>query len=138
DKRQLALDVGAHHALPSDESAVEEIRRISRGRGATAIFDFVGIGATTALAAKLPHFESDIVVVGVGDGTVPVGIFSLPYATSVRATYWGSIPELHEVLELARVGAINVETERFSLDEAPKAYQRLSEGSLRGRAVVVP
>jgi propanol-preferring alcohol dehydrogenase len=26
----------------------------------------------------------------------------------------------------------------FSLDQAPKAYQRLHEGSLRGRAVVVP
>ena len=138
DKRQLALDVGAHRALPSDNSAVKEVRRISRGRGATAIFDFVGIGATTALAAKLPHFESDIVVVGVGDGAVPVGIFTLPYATSVRATYWGTLPELYEVLELARTGAIHVETEQFSLDEAPEAYRRLKEGTLRGRAVVVP
>ena len=43
-----------------------------------------------------------------------------------------------EVLDLARSGAIHVETETFSLDEAPEAYRRLHEGTLRGRAVVVP
>lgn len=138
DKRQLALDVGAHYALPSEESSVAEIMKIGGGRGATAVFDFVGIPATTALAAQLPHYESDIVVVGVGPGAVPVGIFTLPYETSVRAPYWGYLQELSEVLNLARSGAIHVETEVFSLDDAPEAYRRLHEGTLRGRAVVVP
>lgn len=138
DKRQLAVEVGAHYALPSDDSAVEEIKKISGGWGATAIFDFVGNAATAALATKLPHFESDIVMIGVGDGAIPVGIFTTPWGASARATYWGSIPELHEVLELARVGAIHVETEVFSLDNGTEAYQRLHDGTLRGRAVVVP
>jgi propanol-preferring alcohol dehydrogenase len=31
-----------------------------------------------------------------------------------------------------------VETEVFSLDEAPEAYRRLHDGSLRGRAIIVP
>jgi propanol-preferring alcohol dehydrogenase len=45
---------------------------------------------------------------------------------------------LFEVLELARRGLVHVETEVFSLDAAPTAYERLHEGSLRGRAVIVP
>jgi alcohol dehydrogenase, propanol-preferring len=42
-----------------------------------------------------------------------------------------------EVLDLARAGAVHVEVEKYSLDEAPEAYRRLHEGAVRGRAVVV-
>ena len=56
---------------------------------------------------------------------------------SVRAPYWGTRPELMEVLDLARAGAIHVEVERFGLDQAPEAYRRLHEGTIPGRAVVV-
>ncbi len=138
DKLQLAEDVGAHHTFRSDESAVEAVRGVGGGRGATAVFDFVGVPETTALAGRLTHTGSEIVVVGVGRGTVPVGFFSLPWETNVRATYWGTRSELFEVLDLARQGLVHVETERFSLDQAPQAYQRLHAGTLRGRAVVVP
>jgi propanol-preferring alcohol dehydrogenase len=137
-KLELAKDVGAHHTFPSDESAVEKVRALNGGRGATAVFDFVGIEASTALAAKLTHPDSEIVVVGVGPGAVPVGIFTLPWETKVRAPYWGSRSELFEVLELARSGLIHVETETFSLADAAKAYERMHAGTLRGRAVVVP
>ena len=43
-----------------------------------------------------------------------------------------------EVLDLARAGAVHVEVERYTLDEAPAAYRKLHEGTIRGRAVVVP
>ena len=42
------------------------------------------------------------------------------------------------MLDLARRGQIRVETEVFSLEDAPRAYEKLHAGSLRGRAVVVP
>jgi propanol-preferring alcohol dehydrogenase len=138
DKLQLAQEVGAHHAFRSDESAVETVRALNGGRGATAVFDFVGIEPTTALAAKLTHPDSEIVIVGVGAGAVPVGIFTLPWETRVRAPYWGSRSELFEVLDLARAGLIHVETETFSLDDGAKAYERMHAGTLRGRAVIVP
>lgn len=138
EKLALARDVGAHHTFHSDDSAVSQVRVLNGQRGATAVFDFVGIEPTTALAAKLTHYDSEIVVVGVGAGAVPVGIFTLPYETKVRAPYWGTRSELFEVLDLARSGHIHVETERFSLDDAPEAYARLHAGTLRGRAVVVP
>jgi propanol-preferring alcohol dehydrogenase len=138
EKLQLAKDVGAHHTFRSDESAVDKVRALNGGRGATLVVDFVGIEASTALAAKLTHPDSEIVVVGVGPGAVPVGIFTLPWETRVRAPYWGSRSELFEVLELARSGLIHVETETFSLDDAPTAYERMHAGTLRGRAVIVP
>ncbi len=138
DKLELAKEVGAHHVFPSDGSAVEKVRALNGGRGATVVLDFVGGESTTALAAKLTHPDSEIVVVGVGPGAVPVGIFTLPWETRVRAPYWGSRSELFEVLDLARSGLIHVETETFSLDDAPEAYERMHAGTLRGRAVIVP
>lgn len=46
--------------------------------------------------------------------------------------------ELMEVLELARQGKIRAHVERFPLDRVEEAYERLREGRLDGRAVIVP
>ncbi|MGR6998176.1 zinc-binding dehydrogenase [Yinghuangia aomiensis] len=52
--------------------------------------------------------------------------------------YWGSRAELIEVLDLARAGSVKVHVETYGIDEAPKAYERLHEGKIRGRAVILP
>ena len=137
-KLELAKEVGAHHVLRSDPSAVEAIRTLTKGLGATAVFDFVAVQATMELAKSVIRVEGDVVLVGVGAGVLPVGVLAAPYDSSIRAPYWGTRSELFEVLELARQGLVHVETEVFSLDEAPVAYERLHAGSLRGRAVIVP
>ncbi len=138
DKLQLATDVGAHHALLSDPDAIDKIKALTRGKGAHAVFDFVVSQPTIDLGQAVIGVEGDLVLVGVGAATAKAGVRAAPYDSSVRAPYWGSRSELFEVLELARAGAIHVEIEVFSLDDAPKAYQRLSAGTLRGRAVIVP
>ncbi|WP_395640058.1 NAD(P)-dependent alcohol dehydrogenase [Pseudolysinimonas sp.] len=138
DKLQLAREVGAHHAFHSDDSAIDEVKALTGGLGATAVFDFVGIQATMTLGQAMIRVGGDQVHVGVGSGSLPVGMLDKPYEASVRSPYWGYRHELFEVLELARTGAVHVETEVFSLDEAPRAYEKLHAGELRGRAVIVP
>ncbi|WP_203137389.1 NAD(P)-dependent alcohol dehydrogenase [Microbacterium sp. JZ31] len=138
EKLDLAKEVGAHHAFLSDASAKDEITRALGKPTVTAVFDFVTIQPTIDLATSLLGVESDYVIVGVGAGTTQVGMLARPYDATIRSPYWGSRGELIEVLQLARAGLVNVETERFSLDEAPEAYHRLHEGTLRGRAVIVP
>ena len=44
-------------------------------------------------------------VPAIGGGTLPIGFFTTPYELSVATTYWGSIPELIEVIALARAVA---------------------------------
>ena len=46
--------------------------------------------------------------------------------------------ELAEVIALARDGKIAAHVERFGLADASDAYQRMRDGTLRGRAVIVP
>jgi len=62
----------------------------------------------------------------------------VPYEAQVATTYWGSIPELMEVLELAEAGHIGAEIHRYDLDGAAGAYEDLAQGKLTGRAVIVP
>jgi alcohol dehydrogenase, propanol-preferring len=137
-KLELARDVGAHHVLLSDDHAVGAIRDLTGGLGADAIFDFVSAPSTTTIAAASAAVEAEIRVVGIGAGVVPVGFHTTAWNVGVRAPYWGSRSELIEVFDLARAGLITVEVETYSLDDAPKAYQRLHDGQVRGRAVIVP
>jgi propanol-preferring alcohol dehydrogenase len=138
DKLKLATEVGAHHVFPSDGQSAERVKELTHGKGATAVFDFVAIQPTLDASHDMVAVEGDVVLVGVGAGTLPSGVLAAPYDSVVRAPYWGSRSELFEVFDLARAGLVHVETEVFSLDEAPEAYRRLHEGTLRGRAVVVP
>ncbi|GEB47644.1 MULTISPECIES: NAD(P)-dependent alcohol dehydrogenase [Streptomyces] len=138
EKLELARRVGAHEALLSDTKAAERIRELTGGRGAEAVFDFVGVPPTTALAGQCAGIEADVTLVGIGGGSLPVGFGILPYETTVRSPYWGSRSELEEVLDLARQGMLDIHVEQFSLDEAPRAYQLLHDGKINGRAVVVP
>jgi len=71
-------------------------------------------------------------------GTLPFNVFGLPWEANLRSTYWGSLIELTEVIALARTGRVSARIERFSLDDAPIAYDRLRAGKIDGRAVVVP
>jgi propanol-preferring alcohol dehydrogenase len=138
EKLVLAGEVGAHRALRSDASAAAEIRALTGGVGAQAVFDFVGAPPTLEIARQAVALDGVVQIVGIGGGLLSTGFFSTPMGASVRAPYWGTRPELMEVLDLARIGAVHVEIERFSLEEAPAAYRRLHEGTVRGRAVVVP
>ena len=138
EKLALARDVGAHHALMSDESAVDEIRRLTEGRGAEAVFDFTGVQPTLDIARQVVAVDGDIQIVGIGGGLLPTGFFSTPFGASVRAPYWGTRSELMEVLALARGGSVGVHVERYSMDQAVEAYTRLHDGRVQGRAVVVP
>src|SRR5690606_36869980 len=97
-----------------------------------------GADATLALGAAASRVLGQLTIVGIAGGTLPMSFFSIPYEVSVATTYWGSLPELHEVLAMARSGIITPHISRFDLDEAPSVYERLAAGDIEGRAVIVP
>ena len=133
DKLAFAREVGAHAAVASDPSAVEAVRDLTGGRGADAVFDFVGLEATADLAAKMVAARGDIVMVGLGPGAVAVGMDALTGEVSVRAPIWGTRSDLFEVLELARSGAITVTVETFGLEDGPSGLPAAS-GPIAARA----
>lgn len=142
DQRESALKLAAEHgadiALQSDGSTVEEIRGATGGRGADVVLDFVGADATLAIGAAAARTMGDLTIVGIAGGTLPVSFFSIPYEVSVQTTYWGTRPELVELLGLAARGEIGSRVTTYSLADAPDAYVDLKAGKIEGRAVVVP
>ncbi|OZV80943.1 alcohol dehydrogenase [Micromonospora echinospora] len=135
----LARECGADLALRSGEEAVAEIRAATPGgRGADVVLDFVGVDATLRMGAASARTVGDLTIVGIGGGTLPVSYFSVPYEVSIQTTYWGSRPELVEVLDLGARGLVRPKITTFGLDEAVDVYRRLQAGEVAGRAVIVP
>ena len=138
EKLELARHVGADHVVLSDGDAAGKIRDLTNGLGANAVFDFVGANPTMALAKGVAALDADVTIVGLGGGTMTLGFGTIAFDAAVRIPYWGSRSELIEVLDLARAGKIGVEVQMYRLDEGTKAYEDLSSGAIRGRAVLVP
>lgn len=80
----------------------------------------------------------DATIVGIAGGTVQLSFFSQPYEVSIQTTYWGSRPELVELLGLAARDLVHAESTTYPLDDAAQAYRDLHQGKVHGRAVVVP
>jgi propanol-preferring alcohol dehydrogenase len=140
DEKKLAFaeEVGADLTIISGPDTAAAIRAATGGVGAQAVFDFVGAQPTLDMARESVAVDGIIQVVGIGGGLLPTGFFSTPFGTVVQAPYWGSRSELIEVFDLARSGLVKVHVERFTLDDAPAAYDRLHAGTISGRAVIVP
>jgi len=135
---ELAKSVGADFTVKSDADSVAAVKEITKGVGAEVVFDFVGIQPTLDAALQMTKPRGDLDIVGVGDGVAGVGLFTLPYEVNVSTTYWGTLFDAYELVELAQRGVINVHTETYTLDQAPEAYERLHHGQVHGRAVLVP
>ena len=137
ESRRLAEAAGAA-ALDADGLEPGDVRAALGRTGATLVLDFVGNDRTLALAAGTIATGGHVCLVGVGGGTFPMAFGATPLEWSLGRTSWGTLPELHEVVELARAGRLHIEVERFPLEDALDAYARLREGAVAGRAVVVP
>ncbi|MEZ5238745.1 MAG: NAD(P)-dependent alcohol dehydrogenase [Microthrixaceae bacterium] len=135
---EVARSAGAAHTVRAGESAAEEVRELTGGKGADVVLDVVGVDETLALAAAVSRPLGHLTILGIGGGSLPVNFFSVPYELSVATTYWGSLPELMEVIALAQRGQIRPEVTVHSLDDAVGTYASLAAGEVRGRAVISP
>ena len=81
-----------------------------------------------------------LTLVGLGGGTLPLMVWiapTIPLEARLVIPFWGTRAESLEVLNLARAGLV-ARVERFDLADAQAAYEKLREGKIDGRAVVVP
>jgi propanol-preferring alcohol dehydrogenase len=62
----------------------------------------------------------------------------MPLGVSTSLPFAGTRRDLIEVLELAQRGHLEIEIERYPLDDALAAFARLEAGDVIGRAVLMP
>jgi propanol-preferring alcohol dehydrogenase len=142
DSRQeqldLAVTLGAGAAVISGDGTATRVRDLTDGRGADVVLDFVGSDATIAMSLSMARTLGDVTLVGLAGGSHAWGFFSQAYEVNLATTYWGTRPELEEVLSLAARGLVHAEHTVYPLEEAMRAYEDMRHGTVRGRAVVVP
>jgi alcohol dehydrogenase, propanol-preferring len=134
----LARESGAAANIKAGENnTAEELKEATQG-GADVVLDFVGSAPTIALGASVAKVGMDLVVVGAAAGQFAWNFYALPYEVSLTTSFWGTLPELHEVIALARQHKIKAHVQRFDLKDALHAYELMEKGQLNGRAVMIP
>ena len=138
EKLETAKRIGADEALISGDAVVKRVKDITRGQGAELVLDMVGANATLRMAAAVSRVLGHLTIVGLAGGALGVNFQTPAHECSVASPYWGSIPELMEVVRLAQDRKIQMLVEHFPLDRAAEAYQLLHDGKINGRAVMLP
>lgn len=138
EKLTRAKELGADEAMRMGDHAVEQIRELTHGQGAELVLDIVGVDSTLKLAAGVARRRGQLTLIGMGGGVLPFHFFGVPQECQVVAPYWGTLPELMEVLALAQAGRLRMTVQRFPLEQAAEVYERMREGTLKGRAVITP
>jgi propanol-preferring alcohol dehydrogenase len=143
-KLSLASGLGADETVNTAKSERDEIaetvRRLSDGRGADAVIDFVGNPSTSGAGFDMLAKQGRLVQVGLfgGSATFPLPVFPLR-GLHVMGSFTGTLSELGELVKLAASGVVKpVVSVKYKLEDANAALQRLGEGEISGRAILRP
>lgn len=139
ERLDYARSIGAHHALAGvDDTTAKAIRKLTEGRGADAVLDFVGADATIAAGVASVRPGGAYGLIGAAGGTLAKPWFgTLPKDGEVYTFQGSTIADVQEVIALADAGLIRSAVETFPFDGIAEAYHRLEAGTLRARAVIL-
>jgi propanol-preferring alcohol dehydrogenase len=138
ERLPVAQSLGATEALLAGEGLSKRLREAIGPDGADAVLDFVGNDQTINAAVRNAATLGSVGIVGQGFGTAQIKYGGIAHDCDVFIPQGSTIAELTDVLRLAQTGDVVIETEQFGFDQTPEAYKRLTEGTLNGRAVVLP
>ncbi|MFE7842252.1 NAD(P)-dependent alcohol dehydrogenase [Streptomyces sp. NPDC057474] len=135
----LADECGAHFGTVVRANTADVLRKRTARAGVDAVLDFVGTSATLRLGLSVLRSGGVLSLVGSGGGELTVRKpGALPPGLRISLPFWGTRPDLEQVVALARSGAVRVATQRFPLSRALEAIDTLRSGGVRGRAVLIP
>lgn len=140
ERGEHALSLGADRAVVGvDRATGGEIRGIMGADPVDAVIDVVGTDDTIALGTRLLAPGGALALVGAGGGTLRRPWFGALPRDGLVFTFQGSdLADVRGVMALARDGRVSVNVETFPLTEVEDAYEALEDGTLEGRALVVP
>jgi propanol-preferring alcohol dehydrogenase len=136
-KRHSAMAFGASDFLLSTPQLADDVRALVGSNGTSAVIDLVGIDATLQAAADMVRPGGRIVQVGTGGGSVPFGRAHIKPGVSLVQSRGGNIQDLQAVVAMRARGELRTAIDPIALHEVTEAYQRLANGKLTKRAVVV-
>jgi NAD+-dependent secondary alcohol dehydrogenase Adh1 len=138
ERLALARELGADEAVSGGDGAPAAVRELTDGRGADVVLDFVGTDATHAGSMEMLARAGTYSVIGYG-GNLPLTSMGLVVdEKSVIGNLVGSWTDLHELIQLHAAGRITLRVETHPLDAINDVLDKLRDGDIVGRAVLVP
>ncbi|MHB8507432.1 MAG: NADPH:quinone oxidoreductase family protein [Candidatus Dormibacteria bacterium] len=150
EKVALCLELGADHAINyRTGDFVEQVKRVTDGRGADVIFDPVG-GDVFDRSTRCIAFEGRLVVIGFTSGRIPEARANhlLVKNYSVVGLHWGAYEQhnpgliqacAEDLFRLYREARIKPHiSATYPLAEAPRALNAVASGKTTGKVLLVP
>jgi NAD+-dependent secondary alcohol dehydrogenase Adh1 len=135
---KLAQDCGADFAVKADGNQVEEVLRLTGGKGAEAVIDFVGEGDAVKQGLDMTRSGGSYYIVGYG-GKIDIPTIDMIIGEkTIVGNLVGTYAELIELMALADQGKVTLATKEYRLEDANLALHDLHHGKVRGRAVLIP
>jgi NAD+-dependent secondary alcohol dehydrogenase Adh1 len=137
-RRALARELGADEVLGEQDDVAGAVRELTDGGGADVVLDVVGTDETHAAALRMLARRGVYSIVGYGGTVSHPSIGFVAGETTIAGNLVGSWIDLWEVLQLHARGALKLRSETFPLEEVNDVLDRLRQGDVTGRAVLVP
>ncbi len=134
----LARECGAHHVVKADDGAVETVLALTKGHGAEAVIDFVGEGDAIDNGLAMTRNGGFYYIVGYGGRIQIPAIDMIVSEKTIVGNLVGTYAELVELMALADRGLVTLATREYALAEANQALHDLNDGTVKGRAVLIP
>jgi len=134
DKEPLALKLGAHHYIDSQEkNPAAELNKMGGAKVVIATVTHPG-----AMTAALPGLAPNGVLMVIGAaGVLSVDSIALISGKrSVQGWYSGTSIDSQDTLQFSAANGVQSMNEVFPLDKAPEAYERMMSGKARFRVVL--
>jgi len=137
-RRQLARDLGADEVLGAQADVADAVREWTNGGGADVVLDFVGTDETHASAMQMLARGGLYSIVGFGGVVTHPSVAFVSGETAITGNLVGNWIDLWELLQLHGRGAVTLRSETHPLEDVNDVLDRLREGEITGRAVLIP
>jgi propanol-preferring alcohol dehydrogenase len=121
------------------ENIRNKINQATGRREVDVVINVAGTEESIELGASLLAIGGTMICSGLMGTEIKTPLFPLVGREhSIQGSFWGNYNELREVIELAKKGMIRHHIQKYNLSEANDVINRLRDGKVLGRAVLVP
>ncbi len=142
DKSDLALGLakesGSDYLVKADGNEVDEVLKITKGKGAEAVIDFVGEKGSTKKGLDMTRPAGNYYIVGYGENINIPTVDMIFTERNIIGNLVGTWADLNELMALADRGLVHLATVEYALKDANQALRDLNDGKVKGRAILIP
>ncbi len=136
NRRELALALGATHAIAPGPDVADRVRELTEGRGADVGLEAAGTVEAMEQSFAMTRYGATVVPTGLESETAVVRLPNLQYALGsrqIRGAQCGGgdvlrlVPELERLLAEGALDATPIVTAVYPLDRAAEAYPAMAD-----------